>query len=166
MITQTQLQTLYNHDYNLWRETIIKQIKENRFNEIDWEHLLEELEHMGKSEKRAFISNLMVLLAHLLKLTVQSDAPDYMRVRGSWYDSVIEHRARVKKDLAENPSFKSFLESAIEEAYQQGRKLAIKQGKLAGFGVRKPIESEYPIGCPFTDEQILDDDFYGFFEVE
>ncbi|MGF2038143.1 MAG: DUF29 family protein [Nostoc sp. CmiVER01] len=46
---------LYERDFNLWRESLIEQIKEHRFNDIDWEHLLLELESMGKSEKRSFI---------------------------------------------------------------------------------------------------------------
>ncbi|MEH2464681.1 hypothetical protein [Nostoc sp.] len=40
-------------------------------------------------------------------------------------------------------------------------KLAIKEGKLAKFGVRIPQESEYPTVCPFSIDQILDEDFYG-----
>jgi hypothetical protein len=88
---------LYERDFNVWRETIIKQIKQQDFNDIDWEHLLLELEDMGKSEKRSFLSNLTILIAHLLKLTVQADAPEMMK--GSWYSSVTEHRFRVRKDL-------------------------------------------------------------------
>ncbi len=60
MITQ-----LYEQDVNLWRENIIKQIKNKNFQSIDWEHLVTELEDMGKAEKRAFISNLTILIAHL-----------------------------------------------------------------------------------------------------
>jgi hypothetical protein len=77
---------LYERDFNVWRETIIKKIKQQDFNDIDWEHLLLELEDIGKSEKRSFLSNLTILIAHLLKLTVQADAPEMMK--GSWYSSV------------------------------------------------------------------------------
>jgi len=49
----------------------------------------------------------------------------------------------------------------VEKAYRDGRKLAIKEGKLAKFEVRVQEESEYPITCPFSIEQILDEDFYG-----
>ena len=76
--------------------------------------MLIELEDMGKAEKRAFISNLTILIAHLLKLVVQKDAPDSMQ--GSWYSSVTEHRFRVQKDLQENPSFKTDSETAIAKA--------------------------------------------------
>jgi hypothetical protein len=53
------------------------------------------------------------------------------------------------------------LVEAIEKAYPDARKLAIKEGKLAKFGVRIPDENEYPLICPFSIEQILDEDFYG-----
>ena len=150
---------LYEQDFNLWRETLITQIKEKHFHDIDWEHLLLELDDMGKSEKRSFLSNLTILIAHLLKLTVQSDAPEMMKV--SWYSSVTEHRFRIKKDLQENPSFKNYLHEVILVAYADAKKLVIKESKNAKLGVRKPNELEYPLDLPFTLEQLLDEDFYG-----
>jgi len=150
---------LYEQDFNLWRETLITQIKEKHFHDIDWEHLLLELDDTGKSEKRSFLSNLTILIAHLLKLTVQSDAPEMMKV--SWYSSVTEHRFRIKKDLQENPSFKNYLHEVILVAYADAKKLAIKESKNAKLGVRKPNELEYPLDLPFTLEQLLDEDFYG-----
>ena len=113
---------------------------------------------MGKSEKNTLKSNLMILLAHLLKLKVQSDAPDSMKI--SWYNSVIEHRQRVLSNLEDTPSLKNFLPEAIDKAYPQARKLAIKESKFAAFGVRIPDEDEYPNTCPFSPEQILDEEFY------
>ena len=154
---------LYERDFNVWRETIIKKIKQQDFNDIDWEHLLLELEDIGKSEKRSFLSNLTILIAHLLKLTVQADAPEMMK--GSWYSSVTEHRFRVRKDLEENPSFKNYLHEVIFIAYADARKLAIKESKNAKLGVRKPDETEYALDFPFTIEQLLDEDFYGELEV-
>jgi hypothetical protein len=105
------------------------------------------------------LSNLTILIAHLLKLTVQSDAPEMMKV--SWYSSVTEHRFRIKKDLQENPSFKNYLHEVILVAYADAKKLAIKESKNAKLGVRKPNELEYPLDLPFTLEQLLDEDFYG-----
>ena len=153
---------LYERDFNVWRETMIKKIKQQDFNDIDWEHLLLELEDMGKSEKRSFLSNLTILIAHLLKLTVQADAPEMMK--GIWYSSVTEHRFRVRKDLEENPSLKNYLYEVIFIAYADARKLAIKENKNAKLGVRKPDETEYPLDFPFSIEQLLDEDFYGELE--
>lgn len=79
----------------------------------------------------------------------------------SWYDSVVENRQRVQKNLRDTTSLKSYLKLAIQEAYPDERKVAIKESKLAKFGILIPPENIYPLGCPFTIEQILDDDFMG-----
>ncbi|MBS3026813.1 MAG: DUF29 domain-containing protein [Dolichospermum sp. DET50] len=151
--------TLYDSDLQLWIERTIQQLQNHEFESLDIEHLIEELVDLGKSEKNTLRSNLKILLAHLLKLKIQDDAPDSMK--GSWYSSVVEHRQRVLDNLADTPSLKSFLVEAVEKAYPDARKVAIKEGKLAKFGVRIPEESDYPITFPFSIEQILDEDFYG-----
>ena len=151
--------TLYDSDLQLWIEQTIQQLQNHEFESLDIQHLIEELVDLGKSEKNTLRSNLKILLAHLLKLKIQHDAPDSMK--GSWYISVVEHRQRVLDNLADTPSLKSFLVEAIEKAYPDARKLAIKEAKFAKFGVRIPEESEYPITFPFSIEQILNEDFYG-----
>ncbi|MEB3282324.1 MAG: DUF29 domain-containing protein [Lyngbya sp.] len=151
--------SLHDVDFNLWLELTIKQLENNEFTVLDTVNLIEELKDLGKAEKNALESNLMILLAHLLKLKVQADAPDMMK--NSWYNSVIEHRKRIKKQLSKMPSLTSYLPNILEESYQDGRDIAIKEGKLASFGVRIPDELEYPEQCPFTVAEILDDEFYG-----
>jgi hypothetical protein len=82
-------------------------------------------------------------------------------MKNSWYDSVDEHRARIKRDLLDNPSFRNYLdEEGLEQAYKDARKLAIKEGQRAKYGVGKPEEGEYPINCPFSVQEVLDDDYY------
>ena len=151
--------TLYERDLQLWIEQTIDSLKKREFESLDIEHLIEELVDLGKSEKNTLKSNLMILLAHLLKLQVRSDAPE--TIKASWYSSLLEHRQRVLNNLSDTPSLKSFLAEAIAKAYRDSRKLAIKEGKLAKFGVRIPEEREYPLVCPFSTEQILDEDFLG-----
>ncbi len=150
---------LYDRDLQLWIQQTIQQLQNHEFGSLDIEHLIEELVDLGKSERNTLKSNLKILLAHLLKLKIQHDVPDSMKA--SWYSSVVEHRQRVLDNLADTPSLKSFLVEAVEKAYPDARKVAIKEGKLAKFGVPIPSESEYPITCPFSIDQILDEDFYG-----
>lgn len=106
-------QTLYNRDFNLWIEDHISKLKNHQFSELDIEHLIEELKDLGKSEKNRLESNLMILLGHLLKLTVQADVPETMK--GSWYSSVDEHRKRINKQLNKTPSLKSYLPKILLE---------------------------------------------------
>jgi hypothetical protein len=150
---------LYDNDLQLWVGETIKHLQNGNFEALDIEHLVEELTDLGRSEKNALKSNLMILLAHLLKLRVQHDAPNTMKT--SWYTSILEHRQRVLNNLSDTPSLESFLDEAIMQAYPNARKLAIKEGKLAKLGVRIPSEIEYPLECPFLVDQILDEDFFG-----
>lgn len=151
-------ETLHNQDFQIWIEKTIASLKNRDFNSLDVENLIEELTELGKLEKRTLESNLMILLAHLLKLQVQHDAPSSMK--DSWYSSIIEHRQRVLKNLRDTPSLKSYLETAIQSAYSDARTIAIKESKLAKLGVRIPDENEYLMICPFSVEQILDEDFF------
>jgi Domain of unknown function DUF29 len=157
--TQQSTRSLYAEDFGLWLERTIEQLETHQFESLDIGHLVEELADLGKSEKNALKSNLTILLAHLLKLKVQHNVPDAMK--GSWYGSVLEHRQRVLNHLSDTPSLTNFLEETLEKAYLDGRKLAIKEGQLAKLGVQIPSEPEYPLTCPFSVEQILNEDFYG-----
>jgi hypothetical protein len=152
-------ESLYDRDLQDWIAQTIQHLQNREFDRLDIEHLIEELVDLGKSEKNALKSNLTILLAHLLKLRVQADVPDTMKA--SWYSSVIEHRQRVFNNLADNSAFKNYLPEILDAAYIDARKLAIKQGKLAKFGVAVTEEQDYPTTCPFAIAQILDEDFLG-----
>ena len=44
---------LYDQDYYLWIQETIESLEQEKFHEIDLENLIEEIEDMGRSEKRA-----------------------------------------------------------------------------------------------------------------
>ena len=150
-------QSLYETDYAQWTQSQIEALKTRNWEKIDFEHLIENLE-MG-DPKETVESNLVILIAHLLKLAVQKDAPDWMT--NSWYNSIDEHRKRIIKAQKKYEPIKKYLATAIENAYPDARDLAIKEGKRAdGRKVIKRDESEYPTKCPFSLEQILDESWY------
>lgn len=149
--------SLYETDYEQWLENQMIALKERKPDLLDWDNLLELLERGNL--KDVVESNLVILIAHLLKLYVQNDAPDWMTL--SWYRSIDEHRNRILKAKSKYKSITKFLPSAIESAYPDARKLAIKESKFAdGRKVKLREESEYPLDCPFSLEQILDDNWY------
>ncbi len=152
-------ENLYDQDFQKWIQQTIKHLQKAEFDQLDREHLIEELEDLGKSEKRFLESNLMILLAHLVKLKVQKNAPEMMQQ--SWLNSVDENRKHIQKSLRETPSLKSSLIPSIESAYPDAYQLAIKEGKRAKFGVNIPETSDYPVICPFSVTEILNEDFYG-----
>jgi len=150
---------LYEQDFQEWLKQTIETLKNQQFIQLDLEHLIEELNDLGKSNQRALESNLLILMAHLLKLRIQNDAPETMKV--SWLNSVSEHRQRILYDLAEIPSLKPHIETAVAKVYGNARKLALREGQRASFGVRVPADAEYPETCPFTIAQLLDENFEG-----
>lgn len=93
---------LYKQDYHLWLEATIHQLRERDLESLDWHNLIEELEAMGRSDKRAILSNLRVLLRHLLKWKYQPD-----KRSNSWNFTIIEHRTRIEDELTDSPSLKS-----------------------------------------------------------
>ncbi|AIE74898.1 MULTISPECIES: DUF29 domain-containing protein [unclassified Synechocystis] len=133
---------LYEQDLQKWIEKTIDSLKKREFESLDIEHLIEELVDLGKSEKNTLKSNLMILLAHLLKLQVQSNAPESMK--GSWYNSVLEYHQRVLNNLADTPSLKSFLPEAMEKSYKDARKLAISRENWLGLGSECPMRKSIP----------------------
>ncbi|BAZ43928.1 hypothetical protein NIES4102_09310 [Chondrocystis sp. NIES-4102] len=62
------MSALYNQDFNLWIQKTVSDLKNKDMKAIDWSNLIDEIEGMGKSERRALQSYLERLIEHLLKL--------------------------------------------------------------------------------------------------
>ncbi|MCL1474235.1 DUF29 domain-containing protein [Argonema antarcticum] len=139
-------QTLYETDYLQWIETNVEKLRNQDYANVDWTHLIEEIEDMGRSERRSLESNLIVVLLHLLKWQYQPEERS-----GSWEGSIIEHRRRVKKALKESPSLRPYLDSIFAECYAE----AVKQAK-AETGLA--LET-FPTECPYELTEVTDDGF-------
>jgi hypothetical protein len=149
---------LYEKDFAQWLSSQKAALKKNNWEAVDVEHLIENLE-MG-DPKNTLESDLLILIAHLLKLYIQSDAPDWMNK--SWYDSIDEHRLRIQSALEKSGSLCHYLPDAVERVYPKARRLAIKEGKRAdGRKVIKRKESDYPTQLPDGwFDYLLDEDWY------
>ena len=107
--------SLYERDFYMWIEQQAARLREGRLDEIDVANLLEEIEDMGRSEKRAIESNLVVLLTHLIKYRTQRDQRS-----SSWRGSIVEHRRRLRKLLRESPSLDAYAHEIFAECYADG----------------------------------------------
>ncbi|MBO1058120.1 MAG: DUF29 domain-containing protein [Dolichospermum sp. JUN01] len=145
--TQTTTQTLYDQDYYLWIRTTINQLRTGQFSAVDLENLLEELETMGKSEKRAIESLLTKLLVHLLKLKCWDSERE--RNQGHWLGEIRTFRKQIKNSLKDSPSLKPYILEIFNECYQDARLEASDRSQL-------PIDI-FPIIPIGSLEQILDD---------
>ena len=74
-------QSLYEHDFGLWLERQAGLLREGRLSELDVANLLEEIEAMGRKDKKAIQSDLVVVMAHLLTYQFQ---PDQRSGRLAW----------------------------------------------------------------------------------
>jgi hypothetical protein len=100
---------LYDNDFNRWLEETVKQLRNRRFNEVDWDNLIEEIEDMGKSQRRDLESLITRLLEHLLKLSYWEGEKE--RSGNQWAAEVVNFRAAINKRLQESPSLKPAIES-------------------------------------------------------
>ena len=57
--------TTYTQDFYGWTQDQANLLRTGRLSDLDIENLIEEIETMGRSEKRALESRLNVLLMHL-----------------------------------------------------------------------------------------------------
>ncbi|MGH7916745.1 MAG: DUF29 domain-containing protein [Candidatus Binataceae bacterium] len=141
-------QPLYERDYYTWALEQARALKAHRVEELDWENLAEEVEDLGKSEKRQLRSRLEVLLAHLLKWRFRGS-----RRSRSWKLTIALQRLRIRKHLEENPGLQPSIQAVMADAYEAARlELTIH---LAATG-----EPEPPEACPWSFRQVIDDEFW------
>ncbi|MEM8722377.1 MAG: DUF29 domain-containing protein [Cyanobacteria bacterium P01_G01_bin.39] len=142
----TDTTNLYEQDYYLWLLHTAQLISEGKFSEVDAVNLIEEIEDMGRSEKRAVESNLVVILLHLLKYKYQPE-----KRSNSWKSSIREHRRRLRKAFADSPSLKRYFEEVFNECYQEVREQAADETGLS--------LDTFPYESSFTSAEALDPNY-------
>ena len=134
---------LYEMDFVAWAEQTAQQIRSRQFEQVDWDAIAEEIESLGRSERRELKSRIEVLLQHLLKWQYQPN-----RRSGSWRNTIDEQRNRIADLLQESPSLQPYVAEVLAECYQRGRKAASNETDL-------PIDT-VPAECGYSIAQILD----------
>ncbi len=141
------LKEIYEKDFNMWLETTAILLKEKKFNDLDLDNLIAEIEAMGKNNKRELKSRLIVLIMHLLKCQYQPQ-----KKSKSWIKTILEQRREIKFLLEDNPSLKPQIQEIIINYYAVARKEASQETNLN--------LSIFPNNNPFALEEILDEDFF------
>ena len=139
--------SLYDQDYHAWLAEQAVRLRARRFNALDCEALVEELEDMGRSERRTVESHLKNLLLHLLKWSRQA-----RRRSASWRDSIDTARDAITDLLDESPSLRGHLAEFVRRQYPRARRSAATQTGL--------VEADFPAQCPFRLDEILDHEFF------
>ena len=145
----------YEQDFVGWLNTQAELLKTGKVNELDIKNLVEEIEAMGRSEKRELESRMIVLVMHLLKWTFQ---PNYQS--RSWANTINEQRRRIGRVIKDSPSLKNSLNDTewFNDIWQSALYQAVSE---TGLDIK--IFPEQPI---WTTQQILVDDFFPHHDSE
>ena len=149
-----QAESLYERDFFGWTQqqaALLRRAAALRPGTgLDLENLAEEIESLGKRDRRALTNNVARIAEHLLKLQY-SPAKD---PRPGWENSVDVHRSKARKILADSPALRSDLQATLDESYDDGRRRAAR-------ALRRELDPKVvPERCPYTVDQILDQDWW------
>jgi hypothetical protein len=138
---------LYEIDFYAWTIQQAKFLQEEKWSCLDIPNLVEEIESLGRQERRELKNRLGILLGHLLKWEFQPES----RAR-SWLATIREQRFQVLQLLSESPSLQPYLPEALEKAYQSALNLAVRETSLS--------YKVFPQECPYSSEQVLNSEFF------
>lgn len=139
--------TLYEADFHAWTLEQAALLKARQLHHLDIESLTEEIESLGRAERRELRNRLVVLMGHLLKWQFQPD-----RRSNSWQATITGQRREILELLSEQPSLKSNLDAAFVGSWKAGVDLAVEETDLP--------YSHFPDTCPYTFEQVLNGEFW------
>jgi hypothetical protein len=137
---------LYDRDFHEWTIRNAELLRSGRAADADLAHIAEEIEDMGKRERRELLSRLGVLIAHLLKWQAQPE-----RRGRSWSATIRLQRREISSLVDEMPSLRPYLVESLSRAYEEGALAASAETGL-------PVEA-FPNTCPFDLDGVLDIEF-------
>jgi hypothetical protein len=146
MILITDLKALYEIDDQQWLEATIKLLKARRFQELDLDNLIEELEDLGSERRNAVETLLEQIIRHLLMSQYWLEQAQYNQ--NHWRAEIISFRTQLERRLTTN--LRNYLAGRLPKIYQNALKYVRQK---TGFTI------EFPEQCPYNLEQLLDIDW-------
>ncbi|MGK7933993.1 MAG: DUF29 domain-containing protein [Microcystaceae cyanobacterium] len=139
--------TLYDQDFALWIEKTVKQLKAGAFSQIDVENLIEEVESLGRRDKRELKSRLITLFEHALK-RCYVPLPNCYR---GWEVTLKRTQSKLKDILEDSPSYRNVLKDIYDQCYQE-----------AVENMQTEYDANFPHVCPFPNKinELLDHKFW------
>jgi len=138
---------LYDDDFYAWANEQAALLRDGKLAQADLEHIAQEIESMGKTEKRELSSRLKILILHLLKWRFQP-----LKRSASWNVSITVQRRELVDHLDDNPSLKPLIAGMVAKAYGD----AVLRAMLE---TSRP-KSAFPDACPWTFEEMIAEDFW------
>ncbi|OHY34811.1 DUF29 domain-containing protein [Cylindrospermopsis raciborskii] len=140
------LEAEYDLDFYVWINKNVELLRCGSLSEIDAEHIAQELESMGKRDRRQLRSRLQVLIMHLLKWQYQPD-----KQSKSWLATIDHQRDEIQSLLLDSPSLRRDLQTALVTVYAKAVSDAQEETSLPA--------TTFPLSCPFALEEILSSRF-------
>ena len=141
--------TLYDQDFYAWTQEQAALLREGAVQGLDLMNLAEEIESLGKSDRRALGSHLRNLVMHLLKWQYQ---PEWRLTGHSWESSIQNARDEIALILDDSHSLVATGPALLARRYHVARQNAAAESRL-------PLAT-FPATCPWTAAQVLDPDFW------
>jgi hypothetical protein len=145
----TVTKTLYETDFVEWADHTAELLRQGKFNEVDLEHLIEEVEGLAGSDRHAVVSQLRRMLMHLIKERIQPE-----RAGSSWRSSVIDAQREIELYLEDSPSLRRYLEEALQKSYERALKDAFRETTVTA----RAKELALPEKCPYKLPDLLEGD--------
>ena len=121
--SQVEALSLYEQDFLLWSEDIAAKLKTRNFEHLDLENLIEEVESLGRSDRKELLSRLVVIFELLLKHLYVQLPDDY----NGWQRTVRNQRNELVILLKQSPSLKSIWQKSVEDAWSIALKSVQKE---------------------------------------
>lgn len=137
----------YGKDLYAWSKDQADRLRALRPAQIDWENIAEEIESVGRSDRRSLQSDLKVVLVHLLKWRYQPQ-----KRKSGWRSSINEHRDRIERILGDSPSLAQIPAQSLATEYRKARLEALDDTRLP--------KGRIPESCPFSIEEVLDPTYW------
>ena len=138
---------LYDRDLHAWAIEQAALLRAGRLSEVDVQHIAEEIEALGRTEKREMVSRLAVLFLHLLKWAYQPEGQGK-----SWRLTVEEQRRQLTRHMRDNPSLPAWQDEAMADAYGDAVLRVERETDLP--------RDLFPWACPYSFDQVMDDGFW------
>lgn len=138
----------YEADFFEWTQAIAEMIRQRCLDEVDWEHVAEEIQDMGLRDRREVRSRLIVLIVHLLKWQFQPE----LRAASTWRSTIIEQRNQIGLVIGDSPSLRRVPNGELPSLYRTAVRSAV-----AETGLNPNL---FPENCPCTAEQVLDGEYF------
>jgi Domain of unknown function DUF29 len=113
---------LYDQDFFLWTQEQAAALRRSKGSNLplDWENLAEEIESLGKSDRRELRSQIRRILRHLFKLSASAaDQP-----RAGWRSTINDGRSEIEDVLRDSPSLRREVEGLVAEEAGSAAKFA------------------------------------------